>query len=103
MVRPFAGAQELTLVAVNAGNLGIPWNRKWTGRHHAVRRFDRLAAIGRDLPQLSRLVPARALDARVELVVLAQVESVRHEVEVGQQLRLRRELFRPGPLLLDLG
>ena len=48
-------------------------------------------------------IPAGAVDAGIELVVLAQVQPLGDKIEVAHQLGLRGKLLGPGPFLLDLG
>ena len=102
-MRPSCGTQELALVTVDTRNLRVFRNRQGAGCHDAVGCVDLVTAIGAHCPQRARFVPDRAGHARIELEVFAQIEPLGHEIEVSQELRLAGKLFRPCPLLLDLG
>ena len=98
-LRPSRGVKRLALEAVDP--------RKWRcipGGQDADRRDEKLrpgalAILQLDLPAIRLLVVDRRGDPRIELDVLAQVELVRHIIEVAFVLRLAGIMFLPVPFL----
>jgi hypothetical protein len=61
-----------------------------------------VAAIRPDLPAVPRLVEDGGGHPRLELDIPAQVETVRHVVDIGEDLRLGGVALGPLPLLLQI-
>ena len=77
---------------------GIASRQEADGRDEKL-RLGAPAACQLDLPALCFLVVDRRLDSRIELDVFAQVEFVRHIVEIFFVLRLAGIMLLPIPLL----
>src|SRR5208337_4715008 len=63
---------------------------------------DDLALVGRNRPAFCRFVEMRALDRRIELDVLAQVEPVGDIMHPPLDFRLAGEFFAPAPALVQI-
>ena len=91
----------LALEALEAGEIGVPGRRQVPDREDEESSVV-LAPVGRDQPPVGLLVVARGRHRRLELDVAAQVEPVGHELEVAQDLGLRRVALGPLPLVEEL-
>ena len=103
LVRPRTRRVDLTSKRLQTGKL----RRRLRPRQVARRGYDepcrvRRALVGRDRPGLRCLVPHHRAHRRRESELLTDIELVRDELQVGQDLRLSREALAPLPLTLDL-
>src|SRR4029077_9833958 len=101
-MRPFAGVIDRALEILAAFERDMVGRREAAYRHDAEFGRHAVAAIGRDAPAFVALVEGRRGNARVEQDMPAQVEAVGDVIGVAQNLRLRRVLLRPIPLLVEL-
>lgn len=86
------------LVVFNAGNIGHAGRGERAGREDDMARGRARSVRQRHGPRMRVVVPNRALDARVELDITAQVELVGDEFRICENFRLRRKPFGPSPL-----
>ena len=70
-------------------------------RHDAIGGAEPGAVVGGDVPAPRRLVEGRLGNGRAEADVPAEVEPVRHMLQVAQDLGLGGEALAPPPLLLE--
>ena len=101
LMGPGAGVVPLAREAVQAVEFRPVGGGKTPGGHDAIGGGEPGAVIGRDPPASRRLVESRFGDARPEPDIAAEVEAVRHMLQVAQNLRLCGEALGPAPLLLQ--
>src|SRR6185312_6519714 len=101
-VRPFAGVVDRSLEIVDAFEARAVRRRKATDRHDAELRGYLVAAIGLDRPAPGAFVEGCFGHAGIERDVAAKLEAVGDVIGVGEDFGLRRILFRPAPLLVEL-
>ena len=76
-------------------------DREAPGRHDAIGGGEARAVVGGDPPASCCLVEGRLGDGLPEPDVPAEIEPVRHMLQVAQDLRLGGEALAPPPLLLQ--
>src|SRR5215831_9970060 len=61
-----------------------------------------IAILGRHFPMAVAFMEAGRRDSRAQLYVGSQIQPVSNKINVSKDLRLRRIILGPAPLLLDL-
>src|SRR5450631_1011836 len=101
-MRPFAGVIDRAAEFLASPEGRTVRRRQAADSHDAELRGDIVSAVGFDAPGSRGLVVSGRCDARVKPDVLAEIETVGDMVGVAEDLGLRRVLFRPVPLLVQL-
>ncbi|MCY0153342.1 hypothetical protein OEG86_15040 [Hoeflea alexandrii] len=102
LMRPFLRPEDLAPELADPFDLRILGDGQGARRHDAIGRLDDLAAFERGAPEFCLVIPHRALDPRVEEIIVAQLQLVGDEIGVSQDFRLCGELLGPAPFLLNL-
>jgi hypothetical protein len=102
LLRPVAGVVGVAPVGIESLEVGGVATRQAAGGHDTERSRVFPSVVGTNRPAIRLFVEAGQLDAGVELDVAAELETVCHVVDVGEDLGLGREPFAPFPLLLEL-
>ena len=102
LVGPGAGVVPGAFEAVQAVEGRPVDGREAPGGHDAIGGGEPRAVLGGDAPAPRHLVEDRLGDRRLEADVTAEVEPVRHVLQIAQDLRLPWVALGPPPLLLEL-
>ena len=102
IARPRCGEVDVTVEAIEPGDVGRDRGRQAPDRGHEIARRHRVVVVGADLPPVRRVVERGRGDAGGELDVAAQIEAIGDVVEVPLDLGLLRVTTRPLPLLRQL-
>ena len=102
IARPRCGEVDVTVEAVEPGDVRRDRCRQASDRGHEKARRHRVVAVGADLPAVRRVVERGRGDAGGELDVASEIEAIGDVVEVPLDLGLLRVTTRPLPLLRKL-
>ncbi len=102
-MRPAAGVPAGSGEGVGARNVAVLGDGEAARGHDAEARDHRLAAVGGHGPAPAVLVIDGGCHPRLQLDVGAQVKTVGHMVEVGEQLGLGGVALGPRPRGVELG
>ena len=87
-MRPKTSNIAGALKCIRSGYIEILGYRKTAGSHDEIARCNYLAGIRVNQPLLIVLVINRALNTRVKVNVLVEIEALRHVFDIVEDLRL---------------
>ena len=99
---PAIGMEGLAVEAFNARNAWQRIGRKRAKRGDQEAAVMLCARIKCDCPALRSFIEMRAHDAAIELDMAAQIEPIRHMLQITQSFGLRGEMLAPAPFLQQL-